>query len=63
MPWHDPEYEYGAPTWEIEEMDALVVDKMRCSQCGGEMEYKGYHKKGSYIALAVCTECGWECAF
>ena len=56
-------YERGAPTLEIEEMDARVVDKMACPKCGSKMRYEGHHKEGSYIALAICDGCGHEIAF
>ena len=63
MPYQDPEYEYGAPSWEIEELDGEIAESMTCPLCGGSCRYEPYHKEGSYIALAVCNDCGHEQAF
>ena len=55
-------YRYGPPTHEVGEGDAEVVEGSKCSKCGGPMHYEGYHNAdtGSYIALAVCNDCGYE---
>jgi len=55
-------YEFGAPSFEAEQIDSGVVRGMRC-KCGGECYYCGFHRVGSYIALAVCRECGREREF
>ena len=60
-------YRFGAPTQEVEEMDAQVVEGLECRKCGSSMHYEGYHKNGGgyseYVALAVCNGCGYEVAF
>lgn len=60
-------YRFGAPTQEVEEMDAQVAERQRCPKCGGPMHYEGYHRHSrgyrEYVALAVCDQCGYELAF
>jgi len=60
-------YHVGAPTQEVEEMDAQVVEGQPCPKCGGPMHYEGYHLSSTgysgYVALAVCDDCGYELAF
>lgn len=56
-------YHYGAPSAEVEELDARIVEGGRCKKCGGKVHYEGYHNDTSYIALAVCNECGYEVEF
>ena len=60
-------YRFGAPTQEVEEMDAQVVEGLECCKCGSSMHYEGYHRNGrgysEYVALAVCNGCGYEIAF
>ena len=60
-------YRVGAPTQEVEEMDAQVVEGQPCPKCGGPMHYEGYHLSSpgysEYVALAVCDDCGYELAF
>lgn len=58
-------YEYGAPSWEVEEIDAEIVSKMKCPLCGGPMRYEPYWAKdsNSYISLAVCDPCKYTYAF
>ena len=56
-------YRYGAPNPEVEQMDAEVVERLKCRQCGGSMRYEGYHRPGEYVALAVCNECGYAVSF
>jgi C4-type Zn-finger protein len=60
-------YHVGAPTQEVEEMDAQVVEGQPCPKCGGLMRYEGYHRRTpgycEYVALAVCDDCGYEVAF
>ena len=60
-------YHFGAPTWEAEEIDAQVAQRMACPKCGGPMHYQGYHKRSSgyteYVALAVCNDCHHQLAF
>lgn len=63
----DQSYQYGAPTQEIEEMDAHAIAAMKCRHCGGPVHYKGYFHDGpaysEYVALAICNRCGHEQAF
>ena len=56
-------YKWGAPTTEVENIDAAIVAKMRCPKCGSKMHYDGYHKNNSYIALAVCNLCKHQIEF
>ena len=60
-------YHFGAPTQEAEEIDARVVEGLKCRKCGGSMHYEGYHRQSrgytEYVALAVCNRCGYELAF
>ena len=60
----DQSYRYGAPTQEIEEMDARAITGVKCRGCGGPMYYEGYFRDGpgygEYVALAVCNRCGHE---
>jgi len=55
-------YQFGAPSFEAEQIDAHQAEHMTC-ECGGECYYCGFHRVGSYIALAVCRECGREREF
>ena len=61
------DYHFGAPTQEAEEMDAQVVEGLKCRKCGVSMHYEGYHRQSrgysEYVALAVCDDCGYELAF
>ena len=62
-------YSVGAPSQEIEELDAPVAERYPCRQCGGRMRYAGFHKPGQngrcreYVALAICTACGHQVSF
>jgi len=62
-------YKPGARNPAIEALDAMIVAGMRCSNrvkgkpCGGRMRYTPYHTSTSYVALAVCVECGHEKEF
>ena len=60
-------YRIGAPTFEVEEMDAQAIAGMKCPKCGGLVHYEGYHRhtRGctEYVALAVCNKCGHQRAF
>ena len=60
-------YRFGAPTQQVEEMDAQVVEGRPCPKCGSPMRYEGYHRRTpgycEYVALAVCDDCGYEVAF
>ena len=56
-------YLAGAPHVDTEALDATIVALMRCPKCRGKMHYEGYHNDGSYIALAVCNQCGYEKEF
>ena len=50
----------GAPSPEAEEIDTQVAEGYPCPCCGSGCHYEGWHKEGSYIALSVCDECGYE---
>lgn len=58
-------YRWGAPTEEAEEIDASIARRFRCPKCGGEVHYDGWtnERTGSYIAMMVCTQCGWKREF
>jgi len=53
----------GAPHTDTERLDAKIVALMRCPKCRSKMHYEGYHNDGSYVALAVCNQCGYEKEF
>jgi len=53
-------YKHGAPTLEAEAIDMEVVASMKCRRCGGRCTYDGWHTSGSYVAMAICQECGHE---
>lgn len=63
----DQSYQCGAPTQEIEEMDACAIAGMRCRHCAGPLHYEGYFRDGpghgEYVALAVCDRCGHKTSF
>jgi transcription elongation factor Elf1 len=63
MPYQSEGYQYGAPSLEIEELDGEIAEKIPCPKCNGSCHYEAWHKSGSYIALAVCNDCGHETAF
>ena len=60
-------YRVGAPTSEVEEMDAQVIEGRLCPKCGSPLHFESYHRQGQgyqeYVALAVCDACGYERAF
>ena len=62
-------YRPGARNSQVEMLDAQVVARLRCSNrvkgkpCGGQLRYTPYHTSTSYVALAVCVECGHEKEF
>jgi transposase len=60
-------YNVGAPTPEVEEMDAQVIEGRPCPKCGSPLHYEGYCRQTDgyreYVALAVCDACGHEHAF
>jgi C4-type Zn-finger protein len=60
-------YHFGAPSQEAEEIDVQVAESRKCPRCGALMRYEGYHKNSGgyveYIALAICSRCGYEVAF
>ena len=60
-------YHVGAPTPEVEEMDARAIEGYLCPKCGGPLHYEGYCLQTAgyqgYVALAVCDACGYERAF
>ena len=54
-------YRPYSPSQEVAEMDAEIAEAQPCSKCGGPMHYEAYtNESGSYIALAVCNDCGYE---
>jgi hypothetical protein len=60
-------YRFGAPTQEVEDMDAQIIEGHPCPRCGGLMCYEGHHHRTpgycEYVALAVYDDCGYELAF
>ena len=56
-------YHFGAPSQEAEEIDAQVAERMKCPKCRGRMRYEGYHRRGEYLAFAICDACGHVLAF
>ena len=60
-------YAVGAPTQEVEDMDASIAERHPCRKCGGPMRYEGYHKHSrgysEYVALAICNRCGHTISF
>ena len=56
-------YRHEAPTDEVAIMDAEIAERYPCPRCGGAMRYDAWSRPGSYVALAVCTQCGHQWAF
>ena len=56
-------YRAKAPSAKAEHIDAEIVRKMRCRKCGGHMRYEPWVNGNSYVALAVCRDCGNEVEF
>ena len=58
-------YTRGAPSNFAEEIDRPIAEAMTCKRCRCKMRYEAYHRRetGSYIALAVCPNCGAEVEF
>ena len=60
-------YRFGAPSAEAEEIDSQVASGFKCPHCAGHMHYQGWHRSSSgyasYIALAICSRCGYELEF
>ena len=56
-------YDWGAPTPEAESIDQEIAGGMKCPLCAGPCNYEGYHRPGSYIAMAICLSCGHEQEF
>ena len=56
-------YHPGAPSAEAEAIDSEIASKMQCRMCGGRCYYAPYCHNNSYIALAICSDCGFEQAF
>jgi len=56
-------YKCKAPSFEAEQIDAEIVAKMKCRRCKSQMRYEPWTRPGSYIALAVCPNCGAEVEF
>jgi len=52
-----------APNMLAEEIDKPIAESMKCRKCRSKMRYEPWTKPGSYIALAVCPNCGAEIAF
>ena len=52
-------YQPGPPTEQVGIIDARAVTNWPCPRCGDPQKYEAWHKPdGSYIALAVCNDCG-----
>ena len=43
-------------------VDASIAESMTCT-CGSPCRYHGEQSSGSYVALAVCKQCGKEREF
>lgn len=60
-------YRVGAPSEEVEDIDAAIAERYPCPKCGGPMRYEGYHRRNGtyteYLALAVCNRCGHSISF
>ena len=56
-------YRHGAPSAEAEAMDGAEARRMTCQACGAPCRFDAYHRPGSYIALAICVDCGYVEAF
>ena len=60
-------YRFGAPSKEAEDIDAAIAERYPCPKCGGSTRYEAYHKRNggycSYVALAVCNDCGHQIEF
>lgn len=53
-------YTPHAPSREVADIDASVVERTPCRKCGGKMYYDPYHTQCSYVAFAVCRVCGYR---
>jgi transcription elongation factor Elf1 len=52
-------YKWGVPSSEAATLDRQVCSESKCEECGHEgLSYQPIHKEGSYIAFAVCPQCG-----
>lgn len=56
----DTGYRQRQPAGTCYQIDAEIAFGMYCPKCGARCVYEGWHKNGSYIALAVCRDCGHE---
>jgi len=63
----DGDYPITAPSPEVTDGDAQVVDRMSCRKCGGPMHYEGYYRRNGgrveYVALAICDCCDRTVSF
>ena len=51
-------YVSGAQSPEIETLDSIIVERLRCKWCGGTLVYLPFCKKGSYRPFTICNKCG-----
>jgi superfamily II helicase len=58
-------YTREAPNGLAEMIDRPIAEAMTCRRCKSKMRYEPYYRRetGSYIALAVCPNCGAEVEF
>jgi hypothetical protein len=42
-------YRRGAPSLEVAEGDAPIAEAAKCQLCGAQMEYRAWHRDGTYI--------------
>lgn len=64
--YFDPQYVWGAPSEEVEQMDREIIEKMTCHR-GHPLKAGFWHIPGgsgssyveSYIAQGVCYICGY----
>ena len=51
----------GARHSETEQMDNMIVDRLRCRVCKGALHYEPFHKLGMFSAykpFTICVDCG-----
>jgi transcription elongation factor Elf1 len=46
--------------WEI---DSAIAEKATCPECGGSCHYDSHVEDDSYLAFAVCNDCGYMLEF
>ena len=57
-------YRPFSPSQIAEQIDGEIASRMRCRKCGGKCRYEPWtNETGSYIAMAICVDCGHEVEF